>query len=154
MRKDWVMRIRRRYFIHVWNYQRTILIVIIIIIIKNWAQMCKNFQGDVQKRGHTKGTSPLAVKKLANTKSRHCCKSQEVLADRSLIQLSSQRLCQNLIIQMWMLTANHRTEHRDTNGGVRGRTEEAEGALMGISERGGSWYCEGLMLQCRGMLGQ
>jgi hypothetical protein len=37
MRKDWVMRIRRRYFIHVWNYQRTILIVIIIIIIKNWA---------------------------------------------------------------------------------------------------------------------
>jgi hypothetical protein len=25
---------------------------------------------------------------------------------------------------MWMLTANHQTEHRDPNGGVMGRTEE------------------------------
>jgi hypothetical protein len=27
---------------------------------------------------------------------------------------------------MQMLTANHRTEHRDLNGGIRGRTEEAK----------------------------
>jgi hypothetical protein len=30
-------------------------------------------------------------------------------------------------IQMWMLTSNHWTEHGDTNGGVRERTEGAEG---------------------------
>ena len=30
-------------------------------------------------------------------------------------------------IQMRMLVANHQTEHRDPNGGVRGRTEGAEG---------------------------
>ena len=28
---------------------------------------------------------------------------------------------------MWMLTANHQTEHRDPNGGVRRRTEELKG---------------------------
>ena len=55
---------------------------------------------------------------------------------------------------MWMLTANHLTEHRDPNGGVRGRTEGAEGALSGISGRGGLWSCGGLMPQCRGMLGR
>jgi hypothetical protein len=33
----------------------------------------------------------------------------------------------SLPIQMWMLVANHQTEHRDHNGGVRGRTEGAEG---------------------------
>jgi hypothetical protein len=35
----------------------------------------------------------------------------------------------------------------------RRKTEEAEGALSGINERRGPWSCEGLMLQCRGMLG-
>jgi hypothetical protein len=34
-----------------------------------------------------------------------------------------------------MLAANHQTEHRAPNGGVRGRTEGAEGALSGINER-------------------
>ena len=55
---------------------------------------------------------------------------------------------------MWMLLGNLRTEHRDHNGGVRGRTEGAEGALLGINVRGGPWSCEGLMLQYRGMLGR
>ena len=55
---------------------------------------------------------------------------------------------------MQMLAANHQTENRDSNGGVRGRTEGAEGALSGINGRGGPWSCEGLMPQCRGMLGQ
>jgi hypothetical protein len=27
---------------------------------------------------------------------------------------------------MWMLEANHQSEHGDPNGGVRGRTERAE----------------------------
>ncbi|MGZ7196519.1 hypothetical protein ACXWOC_10060, partial [Streptococcus pyogenes] len=49
---------------------------------------------------------------------------------------------------------DHRTEHRDLNGGVKGRTEGAEGALSGINDREGPWSCEGLMPQCRGMLGQ
>jgi hypothetical protein len=31
---------------------------------------------------------------------------------------------------MWMLTANHQTEHRDPNGGVRRRTEELKGPYM------------------------
>ena len=31
-----------------------------------------------------------------------------------------------------MLTANHRTEHRDPSGGVRGRTERAEGVCNPI----------------------
>jgi hypothetical protein len=47
------------------------------------------------------------------------------------------------------LTVNHQTEHRDANGGVRGRTEGAEG-----DGRGGPWSGESLMPQCRGMLGQ
>jgi hypothetical protein len=52
-----------------------------------------------------------------------------------------------------MLAANHGIEHRDPNGGVRGRTEEAEAALSGINGRGGPWSCEGLMPQCRRMPG-
>ena len=36
---------------------------------------------------------------------------------------------------MRMLAVNHRTDHRDPNGGVRGRTEGAEGALSGINGR-------------------
>jgi hypothetical protein len=52
-----------------------------------------------------------------------------------------------------MLTANH-TKHRDPNGAVRGRTEGAEAALAGTDGRGGPWSCEGLMPQCKGMLGQ
>jgi hypothetical protein len=47
-----------------------------------------------------------------------------------------------------------RLEHRDPSGGVRGRTEGAEGALSGINGRGGPCSCEGSMPQCRGMLGQ
>jgi len=40
-----------------------------------------------------------------------------------------------LLIQMRMLVANHRTEHGDPSGGVRGRTEGAEGALSGINRK-------------------
>jgi hypothetical protein len=35
---------------------------------------------------------------------------------------------------MWMLTANHQTEHRDSNGGVRKRTEGEEGACNSIGK--------------------
>jgi hypothetical protein len=42
----------------------------------------------------------------------------------------------------------------DISGGVRERTEGAEGALSGINGRGGPWSCEGLVPQGRGMLGQ
>jgi hypothetical protein len=52
-----------------------------------------------------------------------------------------------------MLAVNHWTEHRDPSGGVRGRTEGAEGALSGINGREGPWSCEDLMPQYRGMLG-
>ena len=44
-----------------------------------------------------------------------------------------------------MLAVNHRTDHRDPNGGVRGRAEGAEGALSDINVRGGPWSCDGLM---------
>jgi hypothetical protein len=50
-----------------------------------------------------------------------------VLADKSLIQLCPEMLCQNLKIQMRMLAANHQADNRYSNGGVMGRTEEAEG---------------------------
>jgi hypothetical protein len=36
------------------------------------------------------------------------------------------------LIQMCMLTPNHQTEHGGTNGGVRGRTQEAEGVYSPI----------------------
>lgn len=52
-----------------------------------------------------------------------------------------------------MLAANHGIEHRDPNGGVRGRTEEAEAALSGINGRGGPWSCESLMPKGGEMLG-
>jgi hypothetical protein len=53
-------------------------------------------------------------------------RSQEVLADRSLIQLSSEKLCQSLQIQRQMFAINHWTEYRVPKGGVRERTEVAE----------------------------
>jgi len=90
---------------------------------------------------------------LSSTKPRHYFRCQEVLADKILIQLSPERLCQILTNTMQMLKANHWTEHREPNGGVRGRTEGAEGALFGINGKGVSWSCEGLMMQCRKMLG-
>jgi len=52
-----------------------------------------------------------------------------------------------------MLKANHWTELGDPSGGIKGRMEGAEGALSGISGREVPWSCEGLMSQCRGMLG-
>jgi len=55
---------------------------------------------------------------------------------------------------MWMLEANDQTDHREPNGGVKGRTKGAEGALAGIGERKGPWSCEGLIPQCRGMVGR
>jgi hypothetical protein len=58
------------------------------------------------------------------------------LANRSLIKLSLERLCQILTNTYGMLAANHQTEHRDPNGGLMGRTEGAEWALSGISRRG------------------
>ena len=82
----------------------------------------------------------------ADTKHRHYCGCKEVLADRSLIQLFPERLC-----QMWMLVPNHRTGYRDPNGRVRGRTDGAEGALSGINGREGPCSCEGLMPHCREM---
>jgi hypothetical protein len=56
-------------------------------------------------------------------------------------------------IQMHMLIANHQTEHRYPNGGVRGRTEGTEGALSVINGKGGLWSCECVMPQCRAMPG-
>jgi hypothetical protein len=35
---------------------------------------------------------------------------------------------------MLMLTGNHQTEHGDTNGGIRGRTEESEGVATPSEE--------------------
>jgi hypothetical protein len=57
-------------------------------------------------------------------------------------------------IQMWMLAADHWTEHRDPNEELGEGLEGAEGALYGIKRRGGPWSCEGLMPHCRGMVGQ
>jgi hypothetical protein len=54
---------------------------------------------------------------------------------------------------MQMLAANLQTEPRDPKSGVKGRTEGATGALSGINGRGGPWSYEGLMPQCRGILG-
>jgi len=55
------------------------------------------------------------------------CGCQQDLADRSLIQLVPERLCQCLKIQKWMLTVIHWTEHRVPNEGARERTHGAEG---------------------------
>jgi hypothetical protein len=54
---------------------------------------------------------------------------------------------------MGMLAANYQAEYIDPNGGVRGKTEGAEGALSVINGKGGPWSYEGMMAQCRGMLG-
>jgi hypothetical protein len=55
---------------------------------------------------------------------------------------------------MWMLTADHWTEHGDRNGEVKERTEGGKGALSGVNGRGVPWSCESSMLQCSEMLGQ
>jgi hypothetical protein len=60
-----------------------------------------------------------------------------VLADRSLVWISSERLNQNLTdteILMRTLAVNHWTEQGDPNGGVRGRTEGAEGVCNPIGK--------------------
>jgi hypothetical protein len=49
---------------------------------------------------------------------------------------------------------NQPSDGAQADGGDRGRTEGAEGALSGIIRMGGPWSCEDLMPQCRGMLGQ
>ena len=72
----------------------------------------------------TWGSIPYAV-----IKPRHYCGCQEVLADRSLIQLSPDRPCQSLTNTGQMLTANHWTEHGVPNGE---RTEGAEGVCNPI----------------------
>jgi hypothetical protein len=51
---------------------------------------------------------------------------QEVLAERSLVLLSPERIYQHLTNKD-LDTANHCTEPKDTNGRTRGRTEGAEG---------------------------
>ena len=53
---------------------------------------------------------------------------------------------------MWMLAVNHRTERRDPNGGVREGLKQMKGSYL-ASMGGRPWSCEGLMPQCRGMLG-
>jgi hypothetical protein len=56
-----------------------------------------------------------------------------VLAYRNLIWLSPERLCQHLTnTDVWMLAANHWTEHRDPSGGVRESTKGAEGVFNPI----------------------
>jgi len=65
-----------------------------------------------------------------DTKPRHYCRCQELLADRSLIQLSSERLCQSLTNtevnahSQWAQNAH--SQHGDPNGRVRDRTERVE----------------------------
>jgi hypothetical protein len=49
--------------------------------------------------------------------------------------MSSESLCQNLLIILWRLEANHWTEHRVPNGGIRGRTEGAEGFATSWEEQ-------------------
>jgi hypothetical protein len=65
------------------------------------------------------------------TKPRHYCGCQEVYAERSLIWLSPERLCQSLTNTETdarrMLATNHWSEHRVPNRGVRERTKGVEG---------------------------
>jgi hypothetical protein len=72
----------------------------------------------------------------AATKHRDYCGCQKVLTVRSLIQLTPERLCQILT----NTDANAHSQPLDwahgPNGGIRGRTERAEGALSGINGRG------------------
>jgi hypothetical protein len=55
------------------------------------------------------------------------------------IDLVMRSLTRSCLIEMRMLAANHQTEHRDPNGGVRDRTEELQGpylASMGVEALG------------------
>jgi hypothetical protein len=49
-----------------------------------------------------------------------------MLADRSLVWMCSETVCQHLR-QMQILAINYWNEHRDPNGRVRGSTEGNEG---------------------------
>ena len=52
-----------------------------------------------------------------------------------------------------MLAFHYLTEYRDPNGGVRGRTEGAEGALSGIYGRVDGWCWKGFEV-CLGAFSQ
>jgi hypothetical protein len=60
-----------------------------------------------------------------------------MLADRSLIQLSPERLCQ-ILTNTDVDAPSQPSEHKDLNGEDRGRTKGAEG----VNGRGGPWSCE------------
>ena len=62
------------------------------------------------------------------TKPRHCCGCEEVLADRSLIQLSQERFYQSLT----NTEAESGSQHGVPSGGIRERTEGAEGVCNPI----------------------
>ena len=65
-------------------------------------------------------------------KPRHNCGYQEMLADKSLVQLSPKKLCQTLKTQTRMLIDNPCIERWLLNEGVRGTTEGAEGVCNSI----------------------
>jgi len=67
-----------------------------------------------------------------DVKPSHYCCCQEVLADKSLIWMSLRGSAKALLIHMRMPAANHWTEHGDPNGGVREKTEGAEGVCNPI----------------------
>jgi hypothetical protein len=67
------------------------------------------------------------------TKPRHYCGCQQVLADRNLIQLSPERLCQCLTNTEVDACTKPWTEHRVPNGGARERTQGTEGVCSPIA---------------------
>jgi hypothetical protein len=99
---------------------------------------------ETKRRDETEGK---AIQSLPHLGTHSTCSNQlqtllwmqEVLADRSLIQLSPERLCQILTNTNAEAPNHPQTEHRDPNGGDRGSTEGSEvseGALSGINGRG------------------
>ena len=71
----------------------------------------------------------------------------DVLADRSLRQLSPERLCQSLT-STDVDTHSTRTPMEELGEGLK----EVKGPYL-ASMGGGPWSCKGLMPQCSGMLG-
>ena len=84
------------------------------------------------------GSIPYTV-----TKTRHYCGCQAVFVFRNLIWLSPERHCQSMTntdVDVWVLTTNSWSEHRDPNGRVRKKNEGSEGVCNPIGRTTMSTY--------------
>jgi len=102
---------------------------------ESWKEEVDKVWSRDRRNGHSEPAQPGDPAHIyihTATKTRQYWWSQEVHADKSLIELSPKGSAKSWQIQRWMLAANHWMENRIPVGRIRERTEGAEGACNPI----------------------